>query len=130
MPEDLDLNKDYDREMKEKIKSLARAHKNDLKYIKEFNKVSELPFTKFVQNTITLLMRSEIMDIDNNILFNSIKTNLDMPFASFNNLYKILRYFDPFESWENSNDDFIGLRFLYGALKNITIQLRKLKIIG
>jgi len=102
--------------VKKNILELIDKNKKKVEEYKDFfSKLEEIvpvKNSKFELESMDLYYTCAIEDLNNLELFNIIHLNNQIPFASFNNFYKILKDFLPYKSWAYTFEDEIILKIL------------------
>lgn len=100
-------------ELKSKIKINEENVKQQKKIFKNFKKIKEgIFYTDFELQKITFDLILNIKDKTILEIFNDIQLNKYVPFATTNNLYKILKDFVPKEDWSLSLENTIIFKIL------------------
>lgn len=105
-----DLQSFWDNDQKQTIKSFSKKIADVLKESEEqkkiyqdFDKVSKkIPYTDFEQENVTFEFSLVLNDITVMEIFNHVKLNAGVPFATIDNFFKILDDFNPPETWSVS----------------------------
>lgn len=116
----VDVQKIWDREsitIKDRIKEFIKLNKEksdkQLIYFEDFeNVVTDVSYTNFETERVNFEFDIDMNHITIMELFNHIQLNSGVPFASINNLYKILTDFTPSEEWNIYLEDAIILKIL------------------
>lgn len=78
--------------------------KNQEKIFKNFNEVHSIDYTKFQLENVKYELELDVKNLSLLEIFNIIKLNPNIPFATTNYFYKILKDFTPYKSWTNLFD--------------------------
>lgn len=103
----------YKKDIDTSIESISKKAEEQEKIFKQFSRVSAtLPYTKFELERTTFQFELDMNHITLMEIFNHIQLNSLVPFASVNNIYKILKDFIPPPDWKQTLDDAILVRVL------------------
>jgi len=87
------------------IQNNYNQDKNFMEFYDLFEKTEEVISTEFIPEKISLELLLNIQDISILELFNYIILNKNIPFASCQTYYKILKDFIPLDSWKNKENN-------------------------
>ena len=108
--------------IKEQFESEIMLNKTRVKQSDVLFKIKGVKFSPFVRKEISLRLEYDLKNLSLLEVFDLIKLTPEIPYASVNNLYKILRDFYPNPDWE-SGDNFIYLKCRSGIDKFIDALL-------
>jgi hypothetical protein len=101
------------KDLEEKIKTNKELTKERLTVYKAFqNSDKGIPYTKFELENTLLSIFLDMKYVSLMEIFNSIKLNKNIPFASFNNFFKISKDFLPFSDWTFSLKEVVTIYIL------------------
>lgn len=118
--ENVDITVDAIWEDKEKIKQYLNNSilenklktEQDAHNFRQFDNLDSLNYTPFELEKVKLNITLDLQDISLLEIFNNIKLNNTVPFATVNNFYKILKDFTPPEDWSMSLERVIIFKVL------------------
>jgi hypothetical protein len=97
----------------DRIEMNKLAVKTQIKMFESFNKVhTGIPYTKFIPEKILFEMVVNADDMSLLEIFNHITLNDNVPFATIDDFYKIMKNFIPSDSWSVSIQDAIIIKIL------------------
>ena len=102
----------YKKSLDEKIENNKKTVKKQVNIFSNFDKVVGIPYTEFELEKTTFFMELDILEMTILEIFNTIKLNEYIPFATVQNFYKILKDFIPSEDWVISFDYGINLKIM------------------
>ena len=95
------------------INTLKNSVREEIVLFSSFESVEDgVNYTKFEVEKASFDLILNISELSLMEIFNRIKLNNTVPFASYNNYYKILKDFVPLPEWAETNDKIIMLRIL------------------
>lgn len=102
-----DLKKFWDNDREQTIKrftkkiaDVQKESKEQKKTYQDFDKVSKkIPYTAFEQESVTFDFSLDLNDITVMEIFNHVRLNTEVPFATIDNFFKILNDFNPPDTW-------------------------------
>ena len=103
----------YKTDIERSIEYIRKKSEEQETKFKQFSDISEsFPYTKFELERTTFQFELDIKHITLMEIFNHIELNSLVPFASVNNIYKIIKDFIPSPDWKESLDDAIIIQVL------------------
>ena len=94
------------------IEKNKKTVQNQIKIFKNFDTVEGVKYTEFELDKIKFTIKLNIKDISLMEIFNNIKLNTYVPFATTNNFFKILKSFKPSPDWSYDLTKSIFLKVL------------------
>lgn len=95
------------------IKSIKKQSINEVKVVNEFEIITKgLDYTEFELEKVSFNIILNLKDISLLEIFNNIRLNTNVPFATLNNFYKILKDFSPSPDWSISLESGIIFKIL------------------
>jgi len=96
-----------------KIKDVQKESNEQKKRYEDFDKVSnKIRYTTFEQESVTFEFSLDLIDITIMEIFNHIRLNSGVPFATIDNFFKIFNDFNPPEDWKVSIENGIIFKVL------------------
>ena len=93
------IMKDFEKE----IRTNNTKVEHQLKLFKEFQNIEgNISYTAFELETSTFQFELDLQEVSLIELFNHLQLNTEVPFASFDNFFKILKEFIPLDEWKTS----------------------------
>jgi len=110
----LRANKDeVKKNLEKEIRTLVSGVKEEITLFESFKQVKDGVYhTEFEVEKASFDLTLNIQDISLMEIFNRLQLNNTVPFASYNQYYKIIKEFTPFPNWDESSDSMIMLRVL------------------
>ena len=102
-----------------KIKDVQKKSEEQKKIYQGFDKVSKkIQYTAFEQESVTFNFSLDLFDITVMEIFNHVKLNTVVPFATIDNFFKILNDFNPPDTWSDSINNGIVFKVLQKKILN------------
>jgi hypothetical protein len=101
-----------------KIKDVQKEASEQKKRYEDFDKVSKIRYTTFEQESVTFEFSLDLVDITIMEIFNHVRLNSGVPFATIDNFFKIFNDFNPPETWKVSIEKGIIFKVLQKKIPN------------
>lgn len=96
-----------------KIQDVQKESAEQKKRYEDFDKVSnKIRYTTFEQESVTFEFSLDLIDITIMEIFNHVRLNSGVPFATIDNFFKIFNDFNPPENWRDSIKEGIVFKVL------------------
>ena len=96
-----------------KIKNVQEESEEQKNIYQGFDKVSKkIPYTAFEQESVTFEFSLDLTNITIMEIFNHVRLNTGVPFATIHNFFKILNDFNPPDTWSDSINNGIIFKVL------------------
>jgi hypothetical protein len=96
-------------ELRKNIQNNIKSNNRRIKLFKNFHKIKGINYTEFELENANINLDFNSKNLSLMDIFNNIHLNKEVPFASFNNFFKVAKNFTPFTEWNKSDDDGIIL---------------------
>jgi hypothetical protein len=101
-----------------KIKDVQKEASEQKKRYEDFDKVSKIRYTTFEQESVTFEFSLDLVDITIMEIFNHVRLNSVVPFATIDNFFKIFNDFNPPKTWKVSTEKGIIFKVLQKKIPN------------